>query len=214
MAKGATSSFPAPHDEIDIEVKTIRAGTPLFRLHAACFLGNQFNKTGHGDARFSPLYHRESGVVIPTLYAGETPEVAICEVLFHDVDISLKEIVFEQSRLASIHHTKLVTLEDVTVAVMSPVSVVRMRAGKKLIHCDAADYALTRAWAEYIHQQHRSVQGLEWPSRQHEGQAWVFFGDRIKQSTLQIKRSTLLRLDREIRGKIIHLAQRMNMTII
>lgn len=128
MVKPLKETFPLPHAKIDIELKTIRAGTRLFRLHASRYAGNQFNSTGYGDARFSPIRHKKSQAVIPTLYAGETTEVAICEVLFHDLDVSRQAIFFEQARLKHTHHTELETLEELTLAVISQVSVVRMRA--------------------------------------------------------------------------------------
>lgn len=214
MAKRITAvAFPQPHADIAIERKTVEAGTHLFRIHSSVYGGDQFNDSTHGDARFSPLKDRCSGNIIPTIYAGESTEVAICEVIFHDVDFSQKAIIFEQKNLKDKNHTELELKNDVVVAIIDQVSVVKMRAGKKLIHCDAEEYPNTRAWAEHIHEQHKDIQGLEWPSRQHDGKAWVFFEDRIKNGTLTISKTDTIANDKNTREKIATLAARMNIAI-
>lgn len=214
MAKQKTAVvFPRPHGNIAIERKVIDAGKRLFRIHPSVYSGNQFNNTAHGDARFSPVKDRITGNIIPTIYAGDSTDVAICEVVFHDVDVSQKEIVFEQKNLKDKSHTELELNDDVIVAVIDQVSVVTMRAGKKLIHCDAEEYIHTRAWAEHIYEQHKDIQGLEWPSRQHNGNAYVFFEDRITSGTLKINTTDTLAHDRATREKIVALAARMNIAI-
>lgn len=176
MAKTkVTIPFPKPHSNIAIEKKILDAGKHLFRIHPSVYGGHQFNDSFNGDARFSPIKNRKTKKIIPTFYAGDSTEVAICEVVFHDIDVSQDEIVFEQNNLKDKSHTEIELKENVVVAVIDQVSVVKMRAGKRLIHCDAQEYTETRTWAEYIHEQHKDIQGLEWPSRQHAGKAYFFF---------------------------------------
>lgn len=211
--KERAAPFPKPHDHIEIERSRVDAGMHLFRIHPSAFAGNQFNASTRGDARFSPIIDRKTQQVIPVIYAGDDSDVAICEVIFHDVDVSQRDIVFDQRKLAEKSHSELVLKQALRVAVIDPVSTVKMRAGKKLIHCDAAEYQRTREWAEHIHQQHQDIHGLEWPSRQINGKAWVFFGDRIKDGLLQLRETTPVLKNNTIRGKILRLADRMNITI-
>lgn len=59
---------------------------------------------------------------------------------------------------------------------------------KQLIDTDKDQYPVTRKWAEAIHQQCPEAQGLSWVSRQDDSdRAFVLFGDRIADSTLQQK---------------------------
>jgi len=134
-------------------------------------------------------------------------------VVFHDVDASQAEIVFEQNKLKDKNHTEFELKNNVVVAVIDQLSVIKMRAGKKLIHCDAQEYKNTRAWAEHIHEQHKDIQGLEWPSRQYDGKAYVFFEDRIQKGTLNIINTDTIANDKTTREKILELSARMNITI-
>ncbi|WP_345828043.1 RES family NAD+ phosphorylase [Erwinia sp. HDF1-3R] len=211
--KGLPTPFPKPHGNLEIERKTLDAGRHLFRLHPSLYQGNGFNNTLHGDARFSPIGNSVTQRVIPTLYAGESTAVAICEVLFHDVDVSQSKIVFAQKNLIDKSHSELILQQDLVVARIDHTSVVKMRAGKKLIHCEADEYAFTREWAEHIYQQHADIQGLEWPSRQHQGNAWVFFGDRIQHGALAIVDTRAVIHDRKTLEILLRLAARMNIVI-
>lgn len=211
--KSPAASFPRPHGNIQIEKKKIHAGMHLFRIHSALYGGTQFNDTANGDARFSPIKDRTTQEIIPTLYAGDSTEVAICEVVFHDVDISQTDIVFSQASLKNKQHTEIELTMPLRVAVIDQLSVIKMRAGKKLIHCDADHYPLTREWAEHIHEQHPDIQGLEWPSRQHAGKAWLFFGDRIPNAGLNIVTTHAIIHDARTKEKILKLARLMNIVI-
>lgn len=213
VKKKKSIAFPEPHAKIEIDKKVIDAGTQLFRIHPSVYVGNQFNNSANGDARFSPIKDRKTKEIIPTIYAGDNTEVAICEVVFHDVDVSKKNIVFDQNELKDKNHTEIQLRDDVLIAVIDQISTVKMRAGKKLIHCDADEYMNTRAWVEHIHEQHKDIQGLEWPSRQHDGKAYVFFGDRIKAGTLTILKTDTIANDKNTREKILKLAKRMNIAI-
>lgn len=213
MANKKRSSFPKPHANISIKKRTIDAGTHLFRIHPSIYGGVTFNNSSNGNARFSPITNRATKKIIPTIYAGDLTEVAICEVVFHDIDLSQDQIIFEQKNLHDKNHTELEIIDNLVVAVIDHTSVIKMRAGKKLIHCDPTEYKTTRMWAEYIHDQHNDVQGLEWPSRQYEGKAYVFFEDRIKNTTLSISKSTTVLADREVVEKFLDIADQMNITI-
>jgi len=75
--KKTTTAFPKPDASIAIDKKVIDAGKHLFRIHPSIYGGNQFNDSVNGDARFSPIKDRKTKKIIPTIYAGDTTEVAI-----------------------------------------------------------------------------------------------------------------------------------------
>lgn len=214
MADKAARAFPAPPDTIKLTCAQLPAGTHLFRLHSDLYRGNQFNDSGYGDARFSPIRERDSHQIIPTLYAGESTEIALCEVLFHDIDVSQPRIVFDQRKLLRIQHSEITLVRDLRIALLDHAALVKMRAGKRLIHCDAADYAHTRLWAEHIHQQYADIQGMSWPSRQYQGQASVLFGDRIAADSVSVSKTSALVKDKKVIGRLLNLAERMDITFI
>ncbi|PIJ50873.1 hypothetical protein BL250_06960 [Erwinia sp. OLTSP20] len=212
--KTVGQAFPAPPDRININEGVLAAGTHLFRLHRDCYRGNQFNDFAAGDARFSPIRDRLSHQIIPTLYAAASSEIALCEVLFHDIDISQKQIVFDQRKLLGLQHSDIVITHDLRIAQLDHASLIKMRVGKRLIHCDAAEYADTRLWAEHIHEQHPQIQGMSWPSRQYQGQASVLFADRIVADGVTLSKTSALIKDKKVIGRLLQLAARMDIVII
>jgi len=184
-------SFPLslPYARISINREVLPAGSTLFRVHRSCYAGNAFNTSGNGSARFSPLFGA-SGKIIPTLYTGENTRVALCEVVLHDIDITQPHIVFSAHHLASFRHSQLVSQTEIILACFDLPSLVKMRVSKRLIHGDASEYPLTQRWARAIYLQYPDIQGLVWPSRQHEGKAWLFFGDRLTEQQLLLKGKT------------------------
>ncbi|MGX9302159.1 RES family NAD+ phosphorylase [Pantoea ananatis] len=207
------TKFPKPHANISIQTKIIKAGMLLFRIHYTRYGGVQFNNSISGDARFSPIVDRRTKNIIPTIYAGDCKEVAICEVIFHDVDFTKDKIMYEQKNLEDKSHTEIILNGNLQIAVIDQLSVIKMRAGKQLIHCDSAEYDITRSWAEFIHEQYVDIQGLEWPSRQYDGKAYVLFGDRIPSTALVVRKTSPLRKDKIILEKILKIAGVMDITI-
>ncbi|MGO4743758.1 hypothetical protein [Serratia quinivorans] len=52
-----------PVGKININKSTLKAGTPLYRIHREKFAGNAFNTTSGGDARFSPIFDQDNKVI-------------------------------------------------------------------------------------------------------------------------------------------------------
>lgn len=202
------SPFLPPKGSVVINPLRLLAGHLLFRVHRQQFAGDCFNTTLQGDARFSPIFDRQ-GKLIPTLYAGDVTSVALCEVIFHDIDISQSAIVYQVKALNAFRHSQLVTTAPMQLASLDLASLVKMRADKKLIHSDTSEYSITRQWAEAIHQQYPHIQGLAWPSRQHEGEAFMFFGDRINGELQLHSQGTQLLTTRPVLGELLALADRM-----
>lgn len=147
-----------PAAKININKRILKAGTPLYRIHREKYAGDAFNDSRQGDARFSPIVNEDSRV-IATAYAGDSTKVAFCEVPLHDVDFSQVKVEFATARLAGLVHTELVVNKALELAELDQPGLAKMRASKKVTHCDAAQYGVTRQWAEAIHKQHKEVQG-------------------------------------------------------
>ncbi|CAI1631846.1 RES family NAD+ phosphorylase [Serratia plymuthica] len=202
-----------PAAKININKRILEAGTPLYRIHREKYAGDAFNASRQGDARFSPIVNEDSRV-IATAYAGDSTKVAFCEVPLHDVDFSQVKVEFATARLAGLVHTELVVNKALELAELDQPGLAKMRASKKVTHCDAAQYGVTRQWAEAIHKQYKEVQGLVWPSKQHPGNAYVFFGDRLSENALSIVGETLPVTDRKVVIHLLQLADQMGITLL
>lgn len=202
-----------PVGKININKSTLKAGTPLYRIHREKFAGNAFNTTPGGDARFSPIFDQDNKV-IATLYAGDNTKVALCEVPLHDLDFSQQHVGFNVGRLVGLVHTKLIVKADLQLANLDQPGLAKMRASKKVAHCDAAHYQVTRKWAEAIHAQHKEIQGLVWPSKQHPGHAYVLFGDRFNGNELSMAGKTVSVTDKSVLLPLFELADSMGITLL
>ncbi len=208
QSEKGVSRFAPPSHPVAINTFSLPAGTTLCRVHRQHYSGSSFNNTVSGNARFSPIFTPD-GAVIPTLYAGESPRVALCEVIFHDLDLTSPCLSYPVAALDAFRHTRLTTAAALQLASLDLPSLVKMRAGKKLIHSDASEYGITRQWAEAIHQQYPHIQGLMWPSRQHQGNAWLLFGDRIDSTMLLSESKTQKITERPVVEELLALAERM-----
>ncbi|GAK25646.1 RES family NAD+ phosphorylase [Serratia liquefaciens] len=202
-----------PAGKININKRTLKAGTPLYRIHREKYAGDAFNGSTEGDARFSPI-RDQSNKVIATVYAGDNTKVALCEVPLHDLDFSLRHVGFNVGRLAGLVHTELIVKAELQLAVLDQPGLAKMRASKKVAHCDAVHYQVTRKWAEAIHAQHKEIQGMVWPSKQHPGNAYVLFGDRFNGNELSIAVNTVSVTDKSVLIHLFELADSMGITLL
>lgn len=205
-------SLSLPPANIRINRETLPAGTLLYRIHRSHYAGDEFNQSGKGNARFSPVFTADQ-LNIPTLYAGENTRVALCEVILHDVDIRQPFIVYPTDQLVFFRHSQLQTTADLRLVSLDLPSLVKMRADKKLIQGDPTMYGLSQRWAEALHHQYQDIQGLRWPSRQHEGNACLLFGDRIAEGTLRLKGKTQKITSPAVLKEFLFLVNRMGIFI-
>lgn len=70
--------FPQPPSNFKIEIVSLPAKTVLHRVHPQRFGSVQFNDSGTGNARFSPIYENKSKI-IPTIYAAASVNAALME---------------------------------------------------------------------------------------------------------------------------------------
>lgn len=171
---------------------TLDAKTELHRLHLSQFGATQFNNSGKGSARFSPI-HKTDGSVIPTIYAAQSFETAVCEIilrcpddLFSEDDMPSETIVFPPD-FASYSHShirlkKSVLLVDLTTAGQRKIGIDR----NALVTGPRCTYPDTRAWAEKIHAACPTAQGIYYTSLQNGPEyAIVLFGDRVPQDVFE-----------------------------
>jgi len=174
--------FPLPPADTQVKFQNLHPGTVIYRVHAQKFGPTEFNGSGMGNARFSPIVD-SNGRIIPTLYAASSVDAALMETVFHDVATSSGLKIYDSSKLDGIAYCQLTTNSELILAVLygPPLRKLGINEGE-LIHSSAADYEHTRKWAMAIHAQHPSVQGLVWVSKQcSPDHAYLFFGDRCPQ---------------------------------
>lgn len=201
-----------PDGEIKINSFTIVTGTRLFRVHPSNYEGNVFNPSNLGNARFSPIRKLGTDKIIPTMYAGFDSNVALSETIFRDLDITKKEIKIYIDDFKDSSHTELETCKDLNLATLDLSSLVKMRVSRQLTQCSPEFYEITRKWAEHIHNQHPSIMGLVWPSRQHTGNAIILFGDRLKSNSLKLIKTNKV-MDIKYRKMIVNLASKLDVVI-
>ena len=177
-----TTVNPFTQPSINLKVKIIELPqrTDLCRVHLKKYKADQFNNSGSGNARFSPIFDSK-GSIIPTIYAADTLAAALMETVFHDVPTYQGMKTLDGSRYVDpFAHCQLSTIHSMKIAVLFGPGLkgLGIKEGE-LIHSAAADYEETRKWAMAIHEQYPAVQGLVWISKQCSPQkAYIFFEDR------------------------------------
>ncbi|MCA1844697.1 MAG: RES family NAD+ phosphorylase [Actinobacteria bacterium] len=156
-----------------------------------------FNRSGTGNARFSPLV--VGLATVPTLYGAATQTVALLESSFHSVHETGTKIISEQLDLATRGVVALTApaslpLVDLTDEGLARVALTRA----ELVATTPEHYACTREWAVALHGRRIggvTPVGLIWESRIAElaqadsllladlltvaRAAFVLFGDRL-----------------------------------
>lgn len=170
---------------------TLPASTELHRIHRSIFAADEFNPTDKGSARFSPI-RDQNGDIIPTIYAAESFDCAVCEIILRCPD-SLHppsappplEIVspsdFKDFSHSAVSTTLELKLVDLTNAGQRKIGVNK----NALVAGPRSTYPLTRSWAEKIHASCPKAHGLYYTSLQLGPRyAVVLFGDRLPRAPL------------------------------
>ncbi len=125
---------PRPDNLRADQVQTIKlpSGNALDRVHPAIYPGDQFNPSPSGDARFSPLI--EGGMVVPTLYAGESLDCALMETLFHDVPYTDGPKRVRVKKINPLAHSSLRTLQEIEFADLSNIALRKLRPAAQRSH--------------------------------------------------------------------------------
>ena len=166
----------------------LATGTKLHRIHPAAYKPEQFNPTGAGEARFSPI-RDGNGVIIPTVYAAQTFACATCEIILRCPDtppvnpktgLPTFQIVYPADFKAYSHSvvrtTAALNLVDLTNAGQHQVGVNH----NALLAGPRSTYPATRAWAERICAICPNAHGIYYSSVQFGPDfAILLFGNRM-----------------------------------
>lgn len=180
-----SADIPAPSAGLDLSMIILPVDSILHRVHLAHYGATAFNPGVHGNARFSPIRNAE-GQPIPTLYAGASLACALMETVFHDVPHVPGFKSLDRARFIRQVHSTLTLRQPLQLVDLASIPLRRLGISRRqLIDTEKDTYPLTRRWAEAIHTQCPSAQGLSWISRQDDSaRALVLFGDRIEAGSL------------------------------
>ena len=208
---------PAPHaGPLKTTIYSLIKGTVLHRVHHEQYAADQFNPGLRGNARFSPIQNAE-GQPVPTMYAGVTKNCALMETIFHDVSFAPTLKTYDKAKLEGQVHSTLEVSEDLTLIDLASVALRKLGITRKeLIDTEKNHYPTTRQWAQKLHEQCVTAQGLTWISRQDDtARAMMFFGDRIPaQLFKQTGESLSLIDDAETYDDVLALADRLDVLIV
>ena len=214
----AATNVPEPRSDLGRLVKTMTwpAGQVIHRVHLDRYDGSAFNPGLNGNARFSPIQDA-AGTSIPTLYGGTSFDCAAMETIFHDVPFAPGLKTFDKVKLTDQVYSTATSRRDLVLADLSATALRALGLRRsELIDTEKDQYPGTRKWAEAIHAQCSTVDGLCWVSRQDDrARAVVLFGDRIATSDLVLEgASRSVCGDTDIYTDLLVLADRIGVNIV
>jgi len=176
---------PGTMREDRVSYVTVSAGTRLHRIHPSIFTSTAFNPTDAGSARFSPIF--DSGVVIPTLYAAESFECAVCERILRCPDVAVSPgpgsglVIVAPEDFAHLSYSEITASADLRLVDLTNAGQRRIGVNHNALVAGPQDsYPITRAWAEKIYRSCPDAQGIYYTSLQFGPKfAVVLFGDRV-----------------------------------
>lgn len=151
------------------------------------FASASFNPCLGQPTRFAPI-EDSVGACVPSLYAGSSFEAAAFETLFHDVGTKGETKTVPKRNLLERTHSAIQPNRDLTLAKLFAPDLKPWEISRQsLIGCSPALYEATAKWAEAIHHQFPTIDGLIWTSNQCDpDHAYLFFGDRVTETDFDI----------------------------
>lgn len=187
----------------------------LWRVYPRRYGVDGFNGTRLGHARFSPL--EVGGVVVPTLYAASTLDVALMETVWHDAPTPshgfhlVLNAATEPRRVGTFRPSADLHLVDLTTVGLRRMGLAR----SDVIDSDQLGYAMTRQLSAWLYKNKPNAQGLCWMSRQHdEGRAVVLFASRLGSVKLAVETEDQHFTEGPHLDTLLTLAQRMGASAI
>jgi len=192
----------------------LRQGILIERVHNSKFVTSEFNPCEGNPTRFAPV-HDSSGACVPSLYAGESFEVAVFETIFHDVIASVRRKKVPQKKVNDCSQGRLEVLRDLKLVSLREPGLKAWRINRnQLISSSPKLYAETAEWAEAIHHQFSDAEGLEWTSNQCDpASSYLFFGDRVDSSDFKLVYSRVGATDPGFRKEIKDIGKRAGIGI-
>lgn len=177
-------TVPQPERPLDCHTEVLPAGSVVFRVHAGSVQGrpnpgNVFNPGVGAPTRFA--FFGEP--TVPVLYAGQSPQAAAYESIFHD---SVPGSVVPAVAWRSKSLTVLRIDRDLTLVMLHSYGLRQQNLrGRDLTDTPASTYSDTVTWARAVHEDMPAAHGIVWMSRQfNTDRAYVFFGDRVAEQNL------------------------------
>ncbi len=158
----------------------------------------------------------EDGSCLPTLYAADTFESAIHELIFHDQPYTPGEKFIAVDKVTSRAQSILGVDKDIRLASLNQPDLMPLGLTLgDLIHTHATAYSQTARWAEAFYQGNKTISGLVWTSRRCDpAQAYVFFEDRIPPNGLIVKSTTSFASSSDLVLEVRKYGKRAGITII
>ena len=193
---------------------TLKQGTLIERVHNSTYAANAFNCCKGNPTRFAPI-HDSSGACVPSLYASETIEAAVCETFFHHVVARARRKKVQKKKVTDSAQGRLEVLRDLKMVSLREPHLKAWRIKRnQLISSSPKLYAETAEWAEAIHHQFSDAEGLEWTSNQCDpNTSYLFFGDRVDRSDFKIVYTRDGTIDSSFRKEVKDLGRRAGIRI-
>lgn len=191
------------------------AGTVLHRIHPIKFDANQFNDTNLGSARFSPIKDL-TGSIIPTIYAAETFECALCETVLRSPDGAVMQTNGKRQRVSP---QKWKEYAYSTVKLETDINLLDISTqGQRHLGLDhsvltsgpTSTYPKTRSWAEAFYRTFRDIDGIFYHSHQWSPEyACILFGSRASGKVEETGKTVSL-TDSQLHKQIFEIADRIH----
>lgn len=168
-------------------LKVWKEGRPVNRIHPVRYASTEFNATGKGHARFSPLVQPD-GTIIATMYGADTFRAAAMETVFHDLPDDIAHFIFDYKKLHSMALSVIEPMRDLQLLELSAVGLKPMRLKRAdIVESPPSLYWQTQQYALGWHNRFPNIDGLYWISKQDgDGPACMLFGDRVSVGDLAI----------------------------
>lgn len=178
----AATNVPTPPAPFAALTHVLATGSTLHRVHHSKRNANEFNPGRGGPTRFAPVVTATGSV--PTLYAAQNAEVAVCETLLHDVPLTGGSLTL--GAYAAHTETALEVQRDLRLAKLMGDGLRRLGVTPQELTATNGDvYDRTVVWAEAAHK--AGFDGIAWMSaRDNTAAAYEFYGDRVAQTDLLI----------------------------
>lgn len=165
----------------------LKEGAVLERIHHRNFAANSFNPCQGSPTRFAPIKDG-NGQCVPSLYASETFEAAVFETIFHDVPAKARRKRIPRNKIEDSAQGRLAVVRSLTLVSLREPDLKRWCIKRsQLIATTPKHYPDTAEWAEAIHLQFPSVEGLGWTSSQCDpATVYLFFGDRVQSGDFKV----------------------------
>jgi hypothetical protein len=214
----AGTAVPVPANDLGTRIRTMTwpKGQVIHRIHLSLYGACEFNPGTKGNARFSPI-RNAAGVSIPTLNGGTSFDCAAMETVFHDVPFAPGLKTIDQAKLANQVYSLVKPRRDLALVDLSSTALtsIGLRRGD-LIDTEKDQYPGTWQWAEAIHEQCPTIEGLCRVSRQDDrARAVMLFGDRIPTRDLALANATRSVLtDVDLFSNLLDLAHRIGVEVV